>query len=450
MISTAEAAKILGVSPRRVTALIESGDLAAQRIGRSWAVDEQSVAERAAAPKWRGRPPAGASDPRSVETCTLMSANREVARFAYDRSSKQVVSIRELDDARYAPPAACSTRGKVDRFNLNNWLLHRLVPRTRSGIADMLREAGCSDPHDLMFGSLGLNLSDQYWFKPEGLQLDWHHINYFENPYIDRGKNVRRSGGGTLTLFGPGTSTDGQLPKHWELRADGTSYLVKGSSWRNYEPYAEALSTMLYGRLLDRGDYVPYTLEGDGESAVSVCPCFVSRSTELVTLSAVETRYGTGYPKSRYENYASILERLGIRGVRTKLSKMLVCDFLTANTDRHENNLGALRDVETLEWVDVAPIFDNGRGFFFAAAHREELTEELYYYQSNPFEERPIRQLALAEDLGWFDAGALEGFGGDIAELLSRNKDLPDWFPEAAAAQFERRIRRVRDIQREM
>ena len=31
------------------------------------------------------------------------------------------------------------------------------------------------------------------------------------------------------------------------------------------------------------------------------------------------------------------------------------------NEDRHLNNFGIIRDVNTLKWLDVAPIFDNGQ-----------------------------------------------------------------------------------------
>lgn len=56
MLSTSQAAKQLGVSPRRIRALIESGDLQAERIGNSWAIDENSLNKRKRSPKLNGRP----------------------------------------------------------------------------------------------------------------------------------------------------------------------------------------------------------------------------------------------------------------------------------------------------------------------------------------------------------------------------------------------------------
>lgn len=43
MLTTAQAAAILGVSPRRVLALIESGRLPAQKVGRDWIIQESDL-----------------------------------------------------------------------------------------------------------------------------------------------------------------------------------------------------------------------------------------------------------------------------------------------------------------------------------------------------------------------------------------------------------------------
>ena len=75
-------------------------------------------------------------------------------------------------------------------------------------------------------------------------------------------------------------------------------------------------------------------------------------------------RYGTGYPDSLLDGYASALSAGGLADARTSLSKTLVCDFLMGNTDRHECNLGIVLDASTKQMLRVAPIFDNGRSFY--------------------------------------------------------------------------------------
>lgn len=55
MISTKQAARILGVSPRRVRALITSGRLPAKMVGRDWLIEKPDL-ERVMVRK-PGRPP---------------------------------------------------------------------------------------------------------------------------------------------------------------------------------------------------------------------------------------------------------------------------------------------------------------------------------------------------------------------------------------------------------
>ena len=40
---------------------------------------------------------------------------------------------------------------------------------------------------------------------------------------------------------------------------------------------------------------------------------------------------------------------------------MIILDFIMANEDRHLGNFGVIRDVESLQWVAICPIFDTGR-----------------------------------------------------------------------------------------
>ena len=401
----------------------------------------------------------GVKDVSRIERYTLMSTNREVAAFAYDRVAQRVGSIHLLGDAPWAPPGACGISGEPNEINLNGWVARRHIPPARQNLAETLRAASCNSASELMFASLGLNLSDQYWFRPEGTRITWNEVSYFDNTYWER-PTIRETSPSKISASecetdalvvaaaptsshrGPGASTGGQLAKWWERR-DGVDYLIKGYGPLRHEPYAELLASRLYERLLDPEDFVPYTFEQHGGEPYSACPCFVTRETEFVPLCDLELRFGTGYPLSRYANYAAMLERLGIPRARQQLAKMVVCDYLMANTDRHDGNLGVLRNVETLEWVGIAPIFDNGRAFYFGATDRTELSERLFRYEANPFEARPGAQLALVDDYSWFDPTTLEGFSDEIERTLSHNEHLPSWFGEAAVMQFSRRLARV-------
>jgi excisionase family DNA binding protein len=57
VIGSDEAARRLGVSVGRLTTMIRSGILRAQKIGRTWVIDEVDVAHVRKLDRKRGRPP---------------------------------------------------------------------------------------------------------------------------------------------------------------------------------------------------------------------------------------------------------------------------------------------------------------------------------------------------------------------------------------------------------
>ena len=306
MLTTKQAAERLGVSSRRVLALVEAGDLAAERFGRSWMIDERSVEERARAPRLAGRPKLGQKHLLSLKPYTLMNRNHAVFDFVYDDERKRVSIERVREGAAWAPiGAGLAGGGKPNGEDFAAWLRRRYMPPLRPEAARLMRAAGVSSTDALMFGSFGLNLSDQYWFKPEGADLDWHDVNFFENGYECVESGLFRT---------PDSSTPGVLEKRWE-RIDGIDCLIKGSSSSDErEPYNEALATRLFQRLLDEGEYVPYEIVERGGRTCSSCPTFVTAETEFVPAADVAVCAGITEGRDFYRGYARVLRRQGHRG----------------------------------------------------------------------------------------------------------------------------------------
>ncbi len=436
MIDTAEAAHRLGVSRRRVLALIEAGDIAAERLGRTWMVDERSVERRLASPKLKGRPKLGQKNLMSLKSCTLMNRNHEVLDFTYDAQRKTASIDKTHPDVAWAPPGIFQEGRQPNPIDLADWIRRRYMPPLRPESQRLMKLAGVTTVDELMFGSLGLNLSDQYWFRPEGTTLDWHDVNFFENGY---------SHDPAAPLRTPDSSTPGALEKRWE-RIEGVDYLVKGASTaERREPYNEVLATRLAKRLLSDDEYIPYTLVEREGLACSACPTFATEETEFVSAADVAVFAGISLGRDLYRSYADACERLGIADARVRLAKMIVFDHVSANFDRHLGNFGLMRTVESLDGWRMAPLFDNGAAFF-SRATMAELQRARYTWASNPFEEYPSRQLARVEDLSWYDPQMLEGFFEEVEETLLKNTALPEGFAERAAHHVQRNIDAVDDV----
>ncbi len=455
MISTADAAKLLGVSPRRVRALIDAGDLRAQRVGRAWLVDEASVRNRANSAVLLGRPKDGERDPSAITSFVLMNRNHEVARFQFNKNRERVVSLEPLQDVGWAPLGACSAPGKIHGDFLQQWMANRSIPEARPRIGVLLEQAGFANVSQLVISSLGLGLSDQYWFKPidaqsgKALPLNWEDINYFDNGFDDSfGAALMGVGSSSEAKRAPSNTTNGMLEKRWVMRK-GKPFLMKGSTpGSNREPFSELLATKLFERLLEPGEYVPYELVFENGKPYSLCPDMLDAGQELIPANDVVDCYGLHHA-GLYEQYVRQASELVGRNLRESIDKMIVCDYLMANDDRHLFNFGLIREVESLQVTGCAPLYDSGCAFF-ARATLAQLRAKRYFYDSHPFRENPYSQLALVESLDWLDAEKLDGFADEAREVLSRNEDLTEEFVELAAKHIQRNIDRVIDLSLEL
>ena len=124
-----------------------------------------------------------------------------------------------------------------------------------------------------------------------------------------------------------------------------------------------------------------------------------------------------------YEEYIRKLESEGIKDVRTKIENMYILDFLIMNEDRHLNNFGIIRDVNTLKWLDVAPIFDNGQSLNIEYYDEEEMHisgEGKLFYEVKPFDEL----IKIVKDIKRIDVSKLEGIPEWFDDLLHQYQDL--------------------------
>ena len=146
--------------------------------------------------------------------------------------------------------------------------------------------------------------------------------------------------------------------------------------------------------------------------------------------------------ENKYEHYIRCLNNLKIKDVNLLVDKMIICDFILANKDRHFNNFGAIRNVETLGFEKVAPIFDNGCSLCFDE-------NDMYvgeFFLTKPFEEYEKTQLSLVKKVSWLDINKLNGFAEEAREILLSNKLLSKDRVEKITEQIKSRIEFVSEL----
>ncbi len=410
-----EAAKTLGLTKARISQLASAGALDATMIDGRKQIMVESAERYASRKRTAGRV---ASSSRGTKM-TLMSANYEVARLSYESDRELPFAVKEILDPARMPLGTVTGGGLIKKREFNDWWGHRSIPDTRPMLLAKKTELGVSDVSEIPVRSYGLSLSDCYWLLPDGTDLNWDSLNYFENDFDGSG-STEGAWLANVGLNSPDNTSEGELPKRWVIR-DGHRYLLKGSGIDDQRPFNECVATALHQRLLNSSaDYVPYELaEGLSTGAACACPNFLNGREEYIPAVYLKQSMGNTRGSSTCDRLCRHAGRLGAdeETVREGICKMLVCDSILANSDRHWRNFGFIRNVDTLE-LRIAPIFDTGNSLWYGKT-AQEIEANDWTFLARPFGPEPERQLALVDRAGWFDQTRLDGVVEQAMEILA-------------------------------
>lgn len=358
--------------------------------------------------------------------CTLMNKNKEVLVAEYNEILKVFTDIYEVKNIDYAPLIIFNSYSKGKNITpiLTDWFKGRGIPSWRDDLDLLLVKLNVTSPNELLDKAFGLSLSDQYWVKPTTSNIEHKDINFFEHDFEDSeftnatfGTELNSST--KISLISPNNTTDGRLKKTWKLE-NNKRYLLKGA-YKNevMQPFNEVLASMICDRL--GFDHVTYTLEIVNDKVVSKCECFIDVNKELIP--AYQILSDQVAKENAYEEYISILEAKGLSNVWEKLENMFILDYLLLNEDRHLNNFGIIRDVNTLKWIDLAPIFDNGQSLNILDYTDEELIingKGRFFYNVDSFE----TIIPKIRNIKRFDLSKLDGVVEEFDELLHQYQDV--------------------------
>lgn len=382
---------------------------------------------------------------------TLMNKNKKVFDFVYDEEEHFIVNFeRNYPENEDYAPFGLIKMNEIDKVEFNKWWKNRQIPASRKGLKEVLHNSNVydKDNFDLLDAkAYCLSLSDQYWVKGVDEEISWESINFFDNEFSEDIGKILFNGGKTalnLNLNTPDMTSNGNYEKRWKI-IDGERYLLKaGSKIYNQEPFNELIATKLYERLLNKDEYVKYSVIFDDDKAISKCKNFITKETELVPAWKINEYYEFLDDEDKYTHYIRCLNNLGIKDAETLTDKMIVCDYIIANKDRHFNNFGVIRDVNTLKFIGVAPIFDNGCSLWYDE-------NDMYvgeFFLTKPFEEYEKTQLSLVKKLEWLDISKLEDFPNEVKTILSMDKLLSKERINKIVDQIKLRIEFVKELKK--
>jgi hypothetical protein len=357
----------------------------------------------------------------------LMHKDIEVLDLDFAKGGFFSFKLGKIHSQEHVPLGAFGSEDSeyTKMVGLADWWSKRLIPSNRPNLRRVLSELGVVDASNLAMKTFGLSLTDHYWVKPSDSGISWFDVNFYDNPFEDESNDVFlmttggfrfKSSGEDVTIRTPDATTGGTLIKKWAY-FDGIPCLWKSSAYRWYQETGnEEIDSLVLDRL--GIPHVTYALKFYDEKPMSVCPCFVTRDTELVTASWMMRHIKSPEEQDPYRRFLHSAERFGLPDQKAWSHDLIAFDFLIGNTDRHTNNFEMIRNADTLAVLGFAPIFDNG----FCLWHDIDRTEDIRIsadIRCFPFRDWHSEQIKLVSELSHFDLASLEGIEQEFVRILN-------------------------------
>lgn len=350
----------------------------------------------------------------------------------------RIIEVIDILDETHLPPYILSSKIK-DIYKFDEWLQSRTISNNREGLSAILKKYHVKNTRALLIKNYALSLFDLYWIHPLNQSKDWDTINFFKNKFwgdtgdiligdFTENKNENIS---------PETTSGGNLPKKW-IWEHGETYLIKrGSGLYKQEPFNEIVASKLM-RLLDI-NCVDYNLEWKENQPRCRCKNMLEYGNELIHAWDIVHEINTNGDK--YKQFFEKTDKMGIKNIQNDIDKMLVIDYIIANTDRHFNNIGFIRNAETLEYYGLAPVYDSGNSLWYENDGAEII--ESNDVSSKPFKSKHSDQIKKVKDFSWFNADNLKCADDIIHDVFKNSKDIDQRREFAIIKKVKNRIKKI-------
>jgi hypothetical protein len=295
----------------------------------------------------------------------LKHKNKNVMLFEMDSESYRILGINDIITSERLP-FHIEDNNTIDcGIQLDAWIKGRGLSGSREDINDIKKMFATDNVHKLTIGSHGLNLTDHYWFHRSEQDLKWEDVNYFDNNFdeLKQPENYEPVIDRSVKNQSPNFCVDGSIVKRWVL-INKDRILLKGSKFKiMQEPFNERIASMIMDEL--GIEHVDYNLKRNKDMVpYSECKTMADRDIEFINAQWVINSKPQKM-KEMYIHYMDLCKYEGIEDAKKQIDNMIIIGFLIGNEDRHRGNFGILRDAESLKWLKIAPLFDNGNSLFF-------------------------------------------------------------------------------------
>ena len=260
----------------------------------------------------------------------VMNKNEVVAKF----EKGVLVSINET-----LAPLVIKTTHSLEKF-----LELRVIDmsRTNARILKKVLNMDFDEDYKASLYSYALSVSDHYWFKPKHSKLKYNEVNFDNDALFEIALKGEVNVYFNKAKLSPEITTTGSFEKGWRY-IDNEWWLYKSG---NANQLFSELFSSKFAELIGVNT-VKYELEDKYIKCKNFSPIYNFEPIASLADS-----------NDNYENIFSILINIDRYLARDYL-KLIFFDTVVNNIDRHNENMGLLRNADNGQIISLAPNFDN-------------------------------------------------------------------------------------------
>lgn len=351
----------------------------------------------------------------------IMHKNEIVAKI--DCISGYIKDI-EIINIKLMPFIVTNDKNKMNR-DFTQWKRSRCIPYELQSFNNTTFFANEVKQTKNMFNA---SLTDCYWIKPYNyINVKWEDINYFDNKIFVSSNKIKLTDDNfkkyfdctnLLKQYNIDNPHSPKFIKYFTIDNDNKYCIVKNENLYNnaQDVYNEIIGNVLCDNLdIPHADYyiLPYNIVYNKqiiELPLITCElCVQDENAECITIENL-IRSNIVSEDNLYYDLINI-------GMSDFLNKMLTLDFILMNPSRDLSNFGIIRDSETLQMIDIMPIYDCGASFNYTKEKHFKNDNTIDY--SKPFKLRHSEQINLVTSFEWLDMNDLYESIPEIEAILS-------------------------------
>lgn len=230
--------------------------------------------------------------------------------------------------------------------DLEGWLSSRSIDsgRINSRLLKKALRLGAADDVQTVLTVNAAMITDRYWFKPEGSDAVYENIRFKENQFDQLALRGDPDGFSRRPSRTPELTNTGSFEKCWKL-IDGQWWMYKSG---NELEYFSELFICKLGEKLGL-DVAHYEMDGQYIRSLDFTNGAKVNFEPIKALVDEDEDYG---------NCFDLLHSISPELARQYLI-IIWMDTVCYNMDRHTENFGFLRDLETGKIISLAPNYDN-------------------------------------------------------------------------------------------